>query len=63
MMSSDLCKLNKKERDFYVYNYLSGNSNRKLRQVIMEELLMEKIPIAKCGIHNLITELDKNEEA
>lgn len=62
MLSEKLLKMNKKERDNYVYTYLSGNSNKKFRQEIMSELFMEKIPVAKCGIHALIEKLDKESE-
>ena len=47
------------DRRFYVFAYLSGNANKKLRQEIMQDFVGQKIPVAKCGIGNIIVEMEK----
>jgi len=44
---------------FYCCAYLSGTAKRKRRQAIMQELTGQKIPVAKCGIGNIIIEMEK----
>jgi hypothetical protein len=46
------------QRANIVYS-MAGPRNITNRQMFLEELLGEKIPKAKCGIHRIEAELDK----
>ncbi len=57
-----LLPLNENEARFYCCNYLSGDSNKKLRQAIMQELTGQKIPVAKCGMNAILDEIKKRKD-
>ena len=44
----------KRERDFFLIQELSGSYNKKLRQGIILELTGKKYPVANCGINFLL---------
>lgn len=59
LKKTNLFSPEKRERDFYVYNYLSGNANRKLRQEIIQKITGTKYPVAQCGISRIIELVDE----
>jgi len=59
LKKTNLFNPEKRERDFYVYNYLSGNANKKVRQEIIQKITGTKYPVAQCGINRLIELVDE----
>ena len=57
-----LMPLNENDARFYCCQYLAGDSNKKLRQAIMQELTGQKIPVDKCGINAILDEIKKRKE-
>lgn len=56
---NDLYVMKPLERSRFIISNLSGNGNKRIRQEILTKIHNKKIPVAKCGVYNLIDDLNE----